>query len=70
MATGESEFGGVGGFVAPKQRGHETPEQELAEIYATNPASSEADGQPGSDENVRNLNNGHRPWRAIRKDLR
>jgi hypothetical protein len=36
MATGESEFGGGGGMVQPLQVGHETDQQKVWEVYATN----------------------------------
>jgi hypothetical protein len=70
MATGESEFGGRGGMIQPRQVGHETEEQQLWEIYATNPASTGPDSVPGSPENVRNVNEGTRPWEEIKTDAR
>lgn len=48
MATvGASEFGGGAGMVQPLQEGHETNEQQLWEIYATN--SSGTDGSEQID---------------------
>jgi hypothetical protein len=42
MATGKSEFGGGGGMVQPEQVGHETPQQEVWEVYATNAGDPKA----------------------------
>lgn len=44
MASGKSEFGGGPGLVQPEQWGTETHQQELWELYATNPA-----GEDGSE---------------------
>jgi hypothetical protein len=70
MATGESEFGGVGGMIAPRQVGHETEEQQIWEIYATNPGSVGPDSVPGSPENIQNVNRSERPWEEIKTDRR
>lgn len=42
MATGETEFGGVGGMIAPRtyETGTETVQQEVWEVYATNPSGA------------------------------
>lgn len=49
MATGETEFGGVEGMVAPQtyRSGTETTQQATWEVYATNPSGDSADADPG-----------------------
>jgi hypothetical protein len=50
MTTGETEFGGVGGLVAPQtySTGTENVQQQMWEVYATNaaPDSVAADSDP------------------------
>jgi hypothetical protein len=48
MATGETEFGGVGGLIAKRtaDTGTENLQQQMWEIQATNPSSDGADGDP------------------------
>ena len=36
MASGKSEFGGGAGMVQPEQVGHESDQQLVWEVYATN----------------------------------
>lgn len=57
MSRTHGEFSGSKGLIQPEQAGHETEEQQLWEIYATNPASTAADGQPIAA----NVNRGARP---------
>lgn len=41
MSSGPSEFGGGAGMVQKEQVGHETLQQEVWEIYATNPSGDD-----------------------------